>query len=73
MSHTSPGLHELPAQQGWSRSPHGGGVVHWSAMQARVPVQVEPGQQGWPSVPHARHIADTHAKPAWQMSPAQHA
>jgi hypothetical protein len=28
MSHTSPGLHELPAQQGWSRSPQAGGVVH---------------------------------------------
>lgn len=73
MSHTRPGLHELPPQHGWSRSPQRGGVVHWSATQARVPVQVEPGQQGWPSVPQAWHIAETHAKPAWQMSPAQHA
>ena len=36
-------------------------------------MQVAPGQQGWPSVPQARHIDETHAKPAWQMSPVQQA
>ncbi len=70
-SHVSPGLHELPLQQGCRRSPHGAGMVHMSETHASVPAQVAPGQQCWPSLPQRWHMPVTHAKPAWQMSPAQ--
>ncbi len=42
-----------------------------SDTHASVPAQVAPGQQCWPSLPQRRHMPVTHAKPAWQMSPAQ--
>jgi len=60
MSHTSPGLHELPLQHVWSRSPHGAGIVQRSDTHASVPVQVEPGQQGCASRPHALHMPIRH-------------
>ncbi len=44
LSQVRPLLHELPAQHGWSRSPHAVGIWQVSEMHARVPVQVAPGQ-----------------------------
>ncbi len=70
-SHVRPGLHELPLQHAWRRSPQGAGIVHMSETHASVPAQIAPGQQFWPSLPQRRHEPLTHAKPAWQMSPAQ--
>jgi hypothetical protein len=43
-SQVSPALHELPLQQGWSRSPHAEGIWQVPVMHASVPVQVAPGQ-----------------------------
>lgn len=56
-SHDSPGLHELPLQQGWSRSPQATGIEHEPPMQVSVPVHVEPGQHVWPIAPHAWQVA----------------
>ena len=72
-SQTSPLLHELPAQHGWSRSPHAVGVWQVSEMHARVPVQVAPAQHAWPAPPHASHMPLLQVKPAEQVSPRQHA
>ncbi len=73
VSQVRPGLQELPVQHIWSRSPQGAGVVHTSPTQAREPEQLEPGQQGCDDPPQAAHRPAEQVKPAWQMSPAQHA
>jgi hypothetical protein len=73
MSHTRPGLQELPEQHCCSRSPQGAGIAHALLTQTSAPEQLAPGQQGCDAPPHAPHIPLAQVKPAWQMSPAQQA
>jgi hypothetical protein len=56
MPQVKPGLHELPAQQGWRLSPQATGIPHTPAVHARVPVHAAPGQHGCPSRPQARQV-----------------